>query len=141
MDWGRGMAVRGDEHGGTALVERRLRADQDAPRWARALATEIGRSLDNHTAASLYLAISELVTNAVVHGPEDDVTVRLERSGATVRVEVSDAGVTAFDPTGSPRDRTHGLEIVRAFTDRFGVDRRPNTVAWCELDLPADPLG
>lgn len=131
------VAGAGDDQQGYApLLERRLRANVDAPRAARAMVTEVGDSLDETCLANLYLAISELVTNAVVHGPGDDVTVSIESGLSCVRVEVTDAGIAEFEVDGQPPDRIHGLQIVDAFTDRCGIDHRPNTVVWCEVDLP-----
>ena len=100
------------------------------------MVTEIANGLDETCLANLYLAISELVTNAVLHGPDDQVSVSIEYGLTRVRVEVGDAGIADFELNGQPPDRIHGLQIVEAFTDRFGVDHRPNTVAWCEVDLP-----
>ena len=115
-------------------LERRLACDEDAPRFARAMVSEVTGGMDDTAAANLYLAMSELVTNAVIHGPTEPITVVVEHSGQKVRLEVSDAGVLDVVPDGS-HDRVHGLDIVEAFTNRYGIDRRPNTVAWCELDL------
>jgi anti-sigma regulatory factor (Ser/Thr protein kinase) len=125
-----------DEHGYATLLERRLAANEDAPRAARAMVTEVANGLDETCLANLYLAISELVTNAVVHGTLDDVTVRIEFGLSCVRVEVTDTGIAEFELDGQPPDRIHGLQIVEAFTDRCGIDHQPNTVVWCEVDLP-----
>ena len=119
-------------------MERRFAPDEDAPRAARALVTECASGLDDTAAANLYLAVSELVTNAVVHGPGQAITVRCARHANKVRLEVCDLGTTGFDwPEGSAADgeRPHGLEVVEAFTDRHGVEIAHYTVVWCELDL------
>jgi anti-sigma regulatory factor (Ser/Thr protein kinase) len=136
-DWRRSVA--GTNEDGRS-VERQLAANEDAPAHARALLRELADGLDERFAANLYLALSELVTNAVVHGHGDEILVRLRRGSRLIRMEVCDSGTTDFgwrDPPRASRLRAHGLEIVAAFTDRFGIDRTPQTLAWCELDLPS----
>jgi anti-sigma regulatory factor (Ser/Thr protein kinase) len=83
----------------------------------------------------LALVVSELVTNAVVHGPDADVELTLTGTPAMVRVEVRDAGTTTFDWPEQPGDVHRGLALVGIFSDRCGVTRTPSTVVWCELDL------
>ena len=114
-----------------------MASDEDAPRLARAMVSEITDDMDDTSAANLYLAVSELVTNAVIHGPPEPITVVVQQQGEIVRLEVSDAGVIETIPDGS-HDRDHGLDIVEAFTTRYGFEQRPHTVAWCELDLSDD---
>lgn len=72
---------------------------------------------------SVALVVSELVTNALLHG-DGPICVCLERRGGQVGVAVSDAG---SDPvrrrTGSPHDeRGRGLLVVDALTDNWGVE-------------------
>jgi anti-sigma regulatory factor (Ser/Thr protein kinase) len=85
--------------------------------------------------------VSELLTNAVLHGPpEADEPVRL-RVGADeglLHVEVEDGGAGVPDGVAElPAPwRTHGrgLALVRGLADRWGVDRGPSRV-WFELEL------
>jgi anti-sigma regulatory factor (Ser/Thr protein kinase) len=83
----------------------------------------------------LALAVSELVTNAVVHGPAGDLTLRISCTATTIRVEVSDSGTEPFEWPEQPGDGHWGLGLVSMFCERVGVVRRPSTVVWCELDL------
>jgi two-component sensor histidine kinase len=125
------------------VLERRVAADENAPGLARAMARGFAPDLDDGSAANLYLAVSELVTNAVVHGPGGDVTVRLLRRDRSIRVEVCDEGTEGFRWPAwrdDPR-RPHGLELVQVFTDRCGVEHGSETLAWCELDVASDGLG
>ena len=82
------------------------------------------------------VALSELVTNAVLHGREPiDLCVR---STATVlRVEVSDANPVSpsfswLDPTAVTG---RGLLLISAMSDRWGVEPLPQgKVVWFEVD-------
>lgn len=73
------------------------------------------------------LVVSELVTNAVVHGG-GMVTVRLRPTASGVRIEVADSGagepeVREAPPEGELRAGGYGLLIVDALSDRWGVER------------------
>jgi len=131
-------AQQPERESGGAVVEQCIASNEDAPRAARMMVRDFINGLDETSAANLYVAISELVTNAVVHG-RGEVTVRLNQSDHLVRMEVADAGTSDFtwDSRPQPEDaHAHGLEIVDAFTDRHGIEHTPQTCAWCELDLP-----
>lgn len=69
------------------------------------------------------LAVSELVTNAVLHGREP-IVLRLSRSEDCVRVEVQDG--SAVSPSFSMLDPTavtgRGLMLISAASDRWGVE-------------------
>jgi anti-sigma regulatory factor (Ser/Thr protein kinase) len=104
------------------------------------------RALLSHVVADpaqlefLQLAVSELVTNAIVHGPGGPVDVRVARDSESVRVEVSDSGTEHFEPLGTEPSLEgrggFGLRMVQALSDTWGVDWRPNTVAWVEVSQP-----
>src|SRR4051794_19658474 len=122
-----------------AIVER-FAADNDAPRAARRAGDEMINQLGHggDRAEDLALVISELVTNAVVHGPTGDLQLTLTGTPAMIRVEVGDDGTAAFDwPTNGHDGRNGhwGLEFVSIYSERSGVLRQPETVVWCELDL------
>ena len=123
-------------HGQVAVV-RRITSDSDAPRIARAAAADVLRQLrcGQERADDLALVVSELVANAVVHGPDADLHLALTGSPAMVRVEVRDAGTTTFAWPELPGNGHWGLGLVEIFSDRSGVTRQPSTVVWCELDL------
>ncbi|WP_223837806.1 ATP-binding protein [Streptomyces venezuelae] len=88
------------------------------------------------------LCVSELATNALLHGvpPGRGYRLRLLRFEGVVRVEVHDSGgglprVGEADP-GAVGGR--GLLIVAVVADRWGVGARvPGKVVWCEFGLGA----
>ncbi|WP_406184116.1 ATP-binding protein [Streptomyces sp. NBC_01006] len=85
----------------------------------------------------MLLCVSELATNALLHGapPGRGYLLRLLRLEHLVRVEVHDSGDGA--PIPQPQDRDGGglgLLIVEAVADLWGVsERRPGKVVWCEF--------
>ncbi|MFJ3975778.1 ATP-binding protein [Streptomyces sp. NPDC090021] len=84
------------------------------------------------------LCVSELATNALLHGvpPGRGYRLRMVRYEGTVRVEVHDSGggrprVADRDP-GAEGGR--GLLLVAAVADRWGtLPRVPGKVVWCEF--------
>lgn len=85
------------------------------------------------------LALSELVTNAVLHG-QAPITLHLRRDDTGLRVEVGDG--SALGPAVSLLDPTavtgRGLLLVSATSDTWGVEARgEGKVVWFELS----PLG
>lgn len=122
---------------GPVEVVRRIASDADAPRIAREAAADMLRRLRNgrERADDLLLIVSELVTNAVVHGPDSELELTLTGTPTLVRVEVRDAGTANFDWPEHPGNGHWGLGLVEIFGDRSGVTRTPMTAVWCELDL------
>ena len=86
------------------------------------------------------LALSELVTNAVLHGREG-ILVSVVLTDATLRVQVADA--SPVSPSFSMLDPTavtgRGLMLISAVADRWGVDPTPDGKAvWFELRAGTD---
>jgi anti-sigma regulatory factor (Ser/Thr protein kinase) len=113
----------------------------ETPRAARhafeSFASPFGRDL----AATGALLISELVTNAVLHGPPrgaSRVELHFETVGETLQVEVSDEG-DGFAPVvrhdAQDVGSGWGLHIVEALADSWGVDHGRPTRVWFELPL------
>ncbi|WP_078843593.1 ATP-binding protein [Streptomyces albus] len=93
------------------------------------------------------LLLSELATNALVHGhvPGRLFRVELSLGRGALRIAVSDARGEAL-PRPRPAALTgtsgRGLLIVRTLASRWGVAHRTvGKTVWCELDLPAGPAG
>ncbi|MFI5830523.1 ATP-binding protein [Streptomyces sp. NPDC051578] len=87
------------------------------------------------------LCVSELATNALLHGVPSGrgYRLRLLRFGGVVRVEVHDSGGGRPRVGGRDADaeRGRGLLLVAAVADRWGVGTRsPGKTVWCELDTP-----
>jgi anti-sigma regulatory factor (Ser/Thr protein kinase) len=120
-------------------VVHRLPTDANAPRAARdAAAAMLGRlGSGDARAEDLALVVSELVTNAVVHGAGAELELRLDGTPSTLRIAVSDSGTATFAWLPDNSNGHWGLNLVSIFSDRAGVIREPSTCVWCELDLDA----
>lgn len=122
---------------GSLLVSSRtLRSEPRSVAAARALVARFGPAVGGEAMSAARVAMSELVTNVVRHSPGTEVRVRITLSRSTLRVEVADDGVEGFMTARSAIDAIsgRGLQLVEALSDRCGVERRPNTVAWFEID-------
>ncbi|WP_407838441.1 ATP-binding protein [Streptomyces sp. DSM 116496] len=149
---GRIRMIRPNRHGDPVPGVVRDRALPRSYRSSRA-----ARSFVRETAAiwgvrparvdDLVLCVSELATNAVLHGTPCAgrfFLVRLLAFDDTVRIEVHDT-----EPTwrGSPTDTTpadatagRGLPIVAALSDEWGVLRdHPGKAVWAEFRDAAPP--
>lgn len=117
-----------------------LRAEPDAVPYARHWVAEAleGTPLAELT-ADAELVVSELVTNALLHG-SPPVTLRVEVDADTVRVEVGDgsrrAPLRALARAEAMTGR--GLSLVAALAREWGVLPAPDgKVVWCELSAAA----
>lgn len=123
----------------TPLRERFYRRERQSVPAARAFTHAV---LDawgiEKRADDITLCVSELSTNALVHGapPGRGFKLRLLRDGGGVRIEVHDSG------TGTPRlvgegdadESGRGLLLVAALADSWGVaERHPGKVVWAEF--------
>ena len=119
-----------------------LDGDPDAPARGRhavtAVLDEWGCEPGNRE--DLLLVVSELVTNAVVHGAEP-IRVTMVRVPERVRVEVTD-GAAASSPHGNPRPPTdaetgRGLSVVTRLAVAWGWRASPGRgkTVWAELPL------
>jgi anti-sigma regulatory factor (Ser/Thr protein kinase) len=93
-------------------------------------------------AAQLELAVSELVTNALLHGKgRIDVTVELH--GDRLRLVVGDEGFgpepIRFREPSSTGEGGWGLRLVDGVSDSWGAQRVPGrTLVWMERRLARD---
>jgi anti-sigma regulatory factor (Ser/Thr protein kinase) len=102
-----------------------------------ALRERFADSLPPRTLIDLTAVVTELVNNAVAHGPRRPITVALAVDDETIRGEVTDQG----NPTAAlPRRRAArptgalGLRVVDQLTTRWGVDTG-STHVWFELSV------
>jgi anti-sigma regulatory factor (Ser/Thr protein kinase) len=123
-----------------AGVWRLLLATPEAVPAARRALRELG-DVDRSLRDVLELLTSEIVTNAVRHGatdPHESILLSARRVDDTVRVEVCDEGLTAFDGEPAATDLMepggHGLVLVEALASRWGVDRGQPTCVWFEAE-------
>jgi anti-sigma regulatory factor (Ser/Thr protein kinase) len=111
-----------------------LPRSSDAPRHARWLVRDL---VAPERVADVTLLVSELVTNAVKYGPEDDgIRLIVQRDDRCIRLTVHDPGLGPLPQMRAQDDPApggHGLRLVDALADRWGVERG-STRVWFELD-------
>lgn len=100
-------------------------------------------ALPEGSRADVLLLLSELVSNAVLHGGvgmEGTIGVRVEGLPSGVRVEVTDPGA-GFDwdrrrqRQRPRREGGFGLSLVDRIAERWGIEReRGQTLVWFELN-------
>src|SRR5215210_158281 len=94
---------------------------------------------DEELTDSLRLAVSEVVTNSILHGRAGDdgcVDLVLRVDGSRLRLEVADGGPGfAPEPTRGRPDEPGGwgLYVVDSLADRWGVDASAGTCVWLEM--------
>ncbi|MFI1799888.1 ATP-binding protein [Streptomyces sp. NPDC020379] len=121
-------------------------AVKPARHLAGKLAAEWG--LEN-LAHDLVLVVSELVTNAVIHGTGRQILVTYSLTCSRLRIEVRDTGTwnpavmrrkLARARQGGLRSHGRGLMLVEAISSRWGCSRRVvGKAVWCEIDIPVEP--
>lgn len=94
-------------------------------------------------AGDVTLCVSELATNALLHGvpPGRRFLLRLRYDGAVVRAEVHDSGAgvprVAEEAGGDEEEGGRGLLLVSVLADKWGVGMRaPGKLVWCEFGIP-----
>jgi anti-sigma regulatory factor (Ser/Thr protein kinase) len=118
-----------------------LAIGRDAPREARHAFKSFAAPFGADVACTGALLVSEIVTNAVVHGPlaaGATVELHFETAGDTLQAEVSDAGPGFVPRTrygGQDTDSGWGLHIVEELSASWGVDGDRPTRVWFELSL------
>ncbi|WP_344395369.1 ATP-binding protein [Streptomyces vastus] len=86
---------------------------------------------------SAEVVISELITNAVLHGRSTTVGLRLRHVDGQVRLEVNDhspSGIPRSKRVGPDEESGRGLWLVDALVDELGGSwgfTDDGTVAWC----------
>ncbi|MYW64063.1 ATP-binding protein [Streptomyces sp. SID8379] len=128
-------------HGFRERFYRRERQSVPAAReFARAALAAWGVGERAH---DILLCVSELTTNALVHGvpPGRGFLLRMlpYEDGELIRVEVHDSGdgCPAVPRPVDDAEGGRGLLLVAALADKWGVgERDPGKVVWCEFGGP-----
>ena len=120
-----------------------LSPDREAGWRARqALRERFSASLPRQTLIDLVAVVTELVNNAVTHGPGRPVTVGVIVGEDTLRGEVSDQGNPAAaipeikKAAEAPATEGRGLYLVEQLTSRWAVFEG-STHVWFEM--PVEP--
>lgn len=106
------------------------------PAAARALARDaVERGRATVRVEDVALVVSELVTNAVLHG-DGDITLHVVVGADAVRIEVADRDPALPGPTYAEADAEsgRGLLLVSKIASRWGVrEEQPGKVVWADL--------
>ena len=121
----------------TAVEHRRfMSAGPKAPADARDFVRD--RLSTRDRIDDLVLMVSELVTNAVRHGPRGRVFLRLIESKESLRVEVQQLHETATTLNGKKPRSGFGLKIVEALSDAWGTGDPDWAGVWFEIRNEGD---
>jgi anti-sigma regulatory factor (Ser/Thr protein kinase) len=110
----------------------------DGVRAARRLTSATLQALPDDLASDAELVVTELVTNAVLHGAPP-ICFRVHGRRDRVRIEVVDAGKSIpLRGRGSTEGMTgRGLAVVESLCTAWGVEPAPDgKVVWAELGKP-----
>jgi anti-sigma regulatory factor (Ser/Thr protein kinase) len=126
-------------------AELELGGEADAPARARSFLRSALEQVDPDLVADAASVVTELVTNAQLHGAAP-VVVRASFDGPLVRLEVQDAGRhLPVLPVGSAEAMTgRGLVLVAGLSSAWGVRpsaEGPGKVLWAELGGPVGVVG
>jgi two-component sensor histidine kinase len=103
-------------------------------RARRAVRQRFSGRLPAPTLRDLISVVTELVNNAVAHGPGMPITVTLVVGSETVRGEVADRGNPAAAIPQIEKADGRGLKLVDKITSRWAV-YEGSTHVWFELPL------
>jgi anti-sigma regulatory factor (Ser/Thr protein kinase) len=114
-----------------------LERKPDAPREARGRVRDLHDVVGPDRVEDAVLLVSELVTNAVKYGPENEpIRLIVQGDGTCSRFTVHDSGLGPLPEmrqADDPAPGGHGLRLVDSIADRWGVERG-STRVWFELD-------
>jgi anti-sigma regulatory factor (Ser/Thr protein kinase) len=115
-----------------------LSPDDEAPARARRILRQlVGERLNGRLDAA-ELVVSELVTNAVLHGQRGGmhaIGLTIEETPRALRIEVTDRGPGFAEQEPVPgQPGGWGLVVVGELADRWGIERSGRGVrVWAEL--------
>lgn len=117
------------------LSELTLGGEADAVPKARRFTAKSLAAEPEHLIEDAEQVVSELVTNAILHGAEP-VTLRILRGEHALRLEVEDGGrsLPIVSRPSSDSMTGRGLSLVATIASRWGVEESPSgKVVWAEL--------
>jgi len=136
------MIGRRDPGGGRLprSIELALSEGREPARRARAFCHGVLSTwqVPEHKREDIVLVVSELVTNAILHGGAAE-QLRLRRTARRVVIEVFDHGPRMPHPRAADlkAESGRGLHLVARLADRWGArPLRGGKVVWCEFDTP-----
>jgi anti-sigma regulatory factor (Ser/Thr protein kinase) len=124
-----------DHPSASLAIEDDVRAVHRARSFVRA--TLEAWALPESLARDAILLVSEMVTNAIVHG-RAPIQLRLRRAPAHLLLEVSDTATAIPRKLRPTADDVHGrgLQLVAIMADQWGTRPiRDGKSVWCELEL------
>ena len=125
-----------DLKGGSVRVPESLRLTRDADSVPRARRHVREILPESEVREDVELVVTELVTNAVLHGPAGEVRLSVAELPEAVRIEVEDAGHGMPVAVRNSTTMTgRGLSLVAALSRAWGVDpgRPGHKVVWAEV--------
>lgn len=125
-------------------IELELREGREPARRARAFCHGVLSTwqVPDHKREDIVLVVSELVTNAILHGGAAE-QLRLRRTARRVVIEVFDNGPRMPHPRAADlkAESGRGLHLVARLADRWGARPvRGGKAVWCEFDAPVPEL-
>ncbi|MFC4120819.1 ATP-binding protein [Nonomuraea zeae] len=131
----------GSEEAWPYRVDAHLPAEMGSITVARQIAREaLSESGFQGRHEDVLLVVSELVTNALVHGagpPE----LRIRGDVARMRIEVGDDGEDLPEPREPGPASGWGLHVVRLLCTGWGIESdKDGKVVWCEVAAQLSPL-
>jgi serine/threonine-protein kinase RsbW len=107
-----------------ATIRRSFPAGPGAPGVARRAIRDFLRGIDPVALSDVLLAVSEVVTNCVVHGyrdrPGGEVAIEAHRSGASLHLSIADSGGGMAPRLDSP-GLGLGLPLVGRVAERVDI--------------------
>jgi anti-sigma regulatory factor (Ser/Thr protein kinase) len=124
-----------------AEIDLRLAPEPEVTATARHALDRLADLLPPEKLEEVRLVVSELVTNSILHAglsPDDRISLTVMVSGGSVRGRVCDTG-PGFEVPSEPCPRPDlrggwGLPIVKAISDRWGVEQNSHACVWFEID-------
>jgi anti-sigma regulatory factor (Ser/Thr protein kinase) len=123
------------------MFNRRVAAAKDARVWLDAFLRRSG--LDGRVVEDAVLVVSELVTNALLHG-DGHAVVRASLRGDVIQLSVTDSGdeLPAQQPVDVARVGGLGLNVVDQVSAEWGVSPFPGgKTVWAVISEPRAALG